>query len=206
MAAAGALGAAEQKPFSHRAHLRLKLACASCHAGAPASTAVADNNLPAEKFCRTCHPDGRTIKTPRATNLAKFNHALHVKLGNIAPLLAAAMDKGQYLSPRLAPQIRPLLNVESKVACTGCHRGLEQSDSVTPANFPAMADCLVCHNKVDNPFSCEKCHAANANLKPASHTKDYIDVHSTGKANLDKATCTVCHGRAFSCLGCHSGA
>ena len=67
-----------------------------------------------------------------------------------------------------------------------------------------MADCLVCHNKIDNPFSCEKCHTAPAvQLKPPSHTADYVDTHSSGKLQLDKPSCVICHGKEFTCLGCH---
>ncbi len=80
---------------------------------------------------------------------------------------------------------------------------MEESDRVGPANMPQMADCLVCHNKIDNPFSCEFCHAKNANLKPANHSADFLDTHTAGKLKLDKTTCAVCHGRKFTCLGCH---
>jgi len=66
-----------------------------------------------------------------------------------------------------------------------------------------MADCIVCHNQIDNPFSCDKCHASGVNLKPASHVEGFMSAHSSGKMNLDKASCTICHGRTFRCLGCH---
>jgi hypothetical protein len=41
------------------------------------------------------------------------------------------------------------------------------------------------------------------NLKPANHTADFLDSHSRKQTVLDKATCAVCHGRRFTCLGCH---
>ena len=69
--------------------------------------------------------------------------------------------------------------------------------------MPQMADCLVCHTQIDAPFSCEKCHAKDAPLKPASHVPSFLNDHTSGKLNLDKVTCTVCHGREFRCLGCH---
>jgi hypothetical protein len=31
----------------------------------------------------------------------------------------------------------------------------------------------------------------------------YLSDHTSGKLNLDKASCVVCHGRNFRCLGCH---
>jgi hypothetical protein len=66
-----------------------------------------------------------------------------------------------------------------------------------------MADCLVCHSQIDPPFSCEFCHAPGDHLKPVSHTPDFIDTHTSGKLKLDKSSCAVCHGRTFTCQGCH---
>ena len=120
-------------------------------------------------------------------------------MGNVAPVIAAAIDKGNYLTP--PGNIRALL--DTKNACEACHRGMEESDAVTSAAMPRMADCLVCHSQIENPFTCEKCHAKNANLKPANHVPQFLDTHTTGKLNLDKTTCAVCHGRSFRCLGCH---
>lgn len=192
--------AAQERPFSHRLHLDLKLECLTCHPGAAASTTAADNNLPERAVCLRCHQEA-VVKTPEPLLVSKFNHALHLKFGNIAPVIAKAIDAGSYLSP-VPAELRKQLDAAGS-ACTTCHRGLDRSEAVSKAAFPQMADCLVCHNRVDPPFSCTKCHSADARLKPASHTADYIDVHSTGKANLDKASCIVCHGRRFTCLGCH---
>ncbi|HYP13703.1 MAG TPA: hypothetical protein VEQ63_07255, partial [Bryobacteraceae bacterium] len=174
---------------------------------ATASTQASDNNLPGPKVCATCHREGGpapaitpAIKQPRASIVTKFNHALHSKLGNIAPVLARALDNDSYLS-RPPDAMRKDLN--TKEACAACHRGLPQSDEVTAAHFPAMADCLVCHNKVDPPFSCTKCHDSGAALRPANHTKDWLERHSSKGQITDKLSCAVCHGRQCTCLGCH---
>src|SRR5204862_517126 len=132
------------------------------------------------------------------TRVARFSHAQHLKMGNAAPLIAAAIDKKTYLQP--AGDIRRHLNNAN--ACQACHRGLEESDHVTSAAMPQMADCLVCHNQIDNPFSCETCHAKDGNLKPASHVAGFLNAHTSGKLQLDKASCVVCHGVNFRCLGC----
>lgn len=39
--------------------------------------------------------------------------------------------------------------------------------------------------------------------KPANHTPDFLDRHTTSKLNLDKSTGAACHGRRFTCLGCN---
>jgi hypothetical protein len=182
VAAAGALvlaltSAPAQAPkFSHRAALRKPGAqCTDCHASTAASA-----------------------KSSGKRNL-RFNHKLHLAMGNVAPVIAAAIDSGKYLSP--PDDIRRHLN--TKNPCEACHRGLEQAVQVTKANFPQMADCLVCHSNIDLPFSCEKCHVNTAVLKPASHTPDYLDLHSSKKITFDKTTCRVCHGTGFHCMGCH---
>ena len=195
-----ALGTALGAPFSHKLHLSLELECATCHVAAAGSTKASDNLLPAKAVCLPCHEDADVqIPAPPGTRVAFFSHARHLKLGNVAPQLAAAIDKRDYLQP--PGDIRRHLNTSD--ACQACHRGLPESDRVTSAAMPQMADCLVCHTEIDNPFSCEKCHAKGAPLKPASHLPGFLSDHTSGKLNLDKASCVVCHGRSFRCLGCH---
>src|SRR4029077_16283641 len=75
--------------------------------------------------------------------LKEFSHPKHLKLGNVAPVIAAAIDKGTYLGKNGA-EIRPLLNSSNQ--CEACHRNLENTEKVSRANMPQMADCLVCHN------------------------------------------------------------
>jgi hypothetical protein len=195
-ASGSAWGAA---PFSHRIHLALKLECVVCHTAAPRSTQVEDNLLPSRQICLECHEDA-AIPARIPVRISKFSHELHLRMGNIAPILAAAIDHNNYLQP--AGDIRPHLN--TKNACEACHRGLEQSDRVTRAALPQMADCLVCHTQIEPPFSCQDCHPKDAQLAPASHdTPHFLDAHSSGRLQLDKSTCAVCHGRVFQCMGCH---
>lgn len=174
-----------QKPFNHSEALAKGAECLSCHAQQKDATSLGD----ARK--------GKVLKD--------FNHAFHLKFGSVAPLLRAALDTKRYLaSPNHVniPALRAQL--ETRNACQACHRGLEQATgALTKANFPHMEDCLVCHTKIDNPFSCADCHPKAMNLKPANHAPDFLDRHTTGKLDLDKTTCASCHGRRFTCLGCH---
>ena len=192
-------GAATAQPFPHRVHLAAKLDCAVCHVAALSSTQVADNLLPKPEVCLKCHKTAQ-IGVPRPTRLARFDHQLHLKLGNIAPVIGAALDKKTYLSTPPA-DLRAQLNTQ--IPCEACHRGLETSDQPARSDLPQMADCLVCHSQIDPPYSCEFCHAKGVSLKPISHTPDFLDTHTSGKLGLDKTTCAVCHGRHFRCLGCH---
>jgi hypothetical protein len=186
-------------PFSHRKHLATGVPCAQCHEAAATSVKADDNLLPAIAVCGGCHGPGE-IKEPARLTLSRFNHQLHVSTPKLGDIVAAAIRAGSYLGP--VPE-----GLEEQLAgsdeCTACHRGLRDSDQVTKAAFPNMAECLVCHRDVDPPFSCGKCHSSGDHLKPASHTPDFLEAHSRPGARPEKQSCQVCHGRKFTCLGCH---
>jgi hypothetical protein len=155
--------------FSHRMHTSMGLGCTSCHVAAPASTRASDNLLPTRDVCLSCHGDV-TIKQPRVTAVAHFNHELHLKIRT----------------------------------CTQCHHEIETSEATSKANFPGMTECISCHTQVDIPDSCYKCHDKSMRLIPSDHATDFIDSHSRVKHSVDqKQACEVCHGRSFTCAGCH---
>ncbi len=171
--------------FSHKDALEKKIGCLTCHAQQKTATGLSDKHK------------GKVLKD--------FNHALHLSLGNLAPVIAGAIDRKQYLgSPNKIDILKLRADLITQNPCQACHRGLELATGPpTKANFPHMEDCLVCHSKVDAPFSCPQCHTPAMNLKPANHAPDFLDRHTTGKLTLDKTTCASCHGRRFTCLGCH---
>jgi hypothetical protein len=195
--------------FSHRRHLALAaMDCQDCHFSATISRHASENNLPKPETCLSCHDGIHAMRheNPSAAYVFRrlpktlhFNHQQHLALGNVAPALAAAVDDARYLGS--AAGVREHLETEN--ACEACHRGLRESDVTGQIHYPQMADCLVCHSAIDPPFSCELCHTKEAKIKPASHTRDYIDVHSSRNAKLDKPSCTICHGKGFRCMGCH---
>ena len=200
MLAAGAVlaGAAD---FSHKLHLKLIPKCTDCHSSVATSTKVEDNLLPTASACTRCHQgQGVVIREPEPTTLARFSHEQHLKFGNVSKVIASAIDRKTYLSAG-GDLLRRHLDTQNP--CGACHRGLEESDVVTHANLPQMADCLVCHSKIDPPDSCATCHSKTMVLKPLSHDEGLFSNHSSGRLKLDKTTCAVCHGRRFTCLGCH---
>jgi hypothetical protein len=202
LAAAG--WAAPHRPFSHKYHLTLITGCEVCHAAAPASTSASDNLLPQATACVTCH-DEVNIKERRKLNVQKFNHAKHLEVGKkIAPAILAAIEAKTYLA---APGDRASY-LKTGNPCADCHIGIETSENIDArpegkAHFPHMADCLVCHDKIDPPKSCKLCHGTETSLKPASHTDDWEDRHAKPAAKIDKTGCAVCHGRTLHCGECH---
>ncbi len=199
---------AQEWTFPHKPHLERGLECQACHAAAPASQEAGDHLLPDGQLCGACH-NGRTAPEIDAAPLAqreptqrsyRFSHRFHLGLGNAAPLIAEAIDSGDYHGK--PGDARRHLDTEN--ACAACHRGLEESSAVdSRLHLPRMGDCIVCHTAVDNPFTCGNCHVEGAELMPPDHTREFIDQHSTGKVELDKQSCLPCHGRNFACMGCH---
>jgi len=195
--------AAPKRPFSHKYHLTQVTACENCHTAAPTSTKAADDLIPDKSACATCH-DEVEIGSARPTGVQKFNHAKHVPMGSVAPLIAAAIKNKSYLgvNPPTAASL-----AAANDACTGCHHGIAESESVphdkpNKHHFPQMADCLTCHNKISPPDSCSQCHVPTApNFRPTSHTTEFSDKHSD--KTLSKVGCASCHGRKFTCKGCH---
>jgi hypothetical protein len=192
-----------QPVFSHRNHLApTGLTCVTCHGSALESASSEDDNRPPSRACTGCHGERygeQARSSPRPQRTYRFNHKLHLGFGNLAPLLASAIDRGSYLGD--GASLRPLL--ETGEPCLACHRGVKQADLATSDQLPRMADCLVCHSNVDPPFSCGFCHTQDAVLQPPSHTKDFADRHSRPAEVPDKSGCKVCHGRRFTCMGCH---
>lgn len=204
----------ENLKFSHRFHLtQAKATCLDCHTAVVSSSSASDNNLPLEETCLQCHNGTKARKECTLCHIDpekakpfesphrdfRFNHQRHLQFGNLAPLLASAIDQGSYLGR--AGNIRKHLDTNNP--CTACHRGLRETDFSSLNNLPQMADCLVCHTEIDPPFSCSFCHTPQAQIKPAGHTPDYIDSHSSTGFELDKPSCTICHGTNFRCMGCH---
>jgi c(7)-type cytochrome triheme protein len=196
----------ENFDFSHPLHLQAGARCPDCHASAVSSAVSGDRNLPAQKACRACHNEPQAFalealdRLPTPPRPARFSHKQHVALSKIASTLAYAIDNGEYLGA--GKDIRPLLNTED--ACAACHRGLDRDEHAGAAHLPRMADCLVCHDRIDPPASCAKCHTEPAaKLKPATHAPGFLEQHADSASGLEKSACKGCHGTRFQCQGCH---
>lgn len=122
-----------------------------------AQSTVIERETPfAPEVCGDCHGKAILDLAPAPhSDVAKFSHARHAELGNVAPAILAAIREGRYAGPADG-QLRA--DLESATPCEACHRGLRRSDTVSLAALPRMADCLVCHSRADPPRSCLKCH------------------------------------------------
>lgn len=160
--------------------------------GAPFSHQL---HLTLVKDCVTCHATAAISTRAEDNNLprAEVCRDCHDDVSIQAPRETLVIKFDHQFHMKLA----------GKQGCMFCHKGLNESPAASKAAYPPMTDCLVCHNKIENPFSCETCHSPKANLKPASHSADWIDRHNRKTTVLDKPSCVPCHGVNFRCLGCH---
>jgi hypothetical protein len=140
--------------------------------------------------CVTCH-----VEAPRSTKVAD-------QLRPGAGLCAKCHPDSRTFAPRaraelLVAKFSHAQHVKLQ-RCEQCHGGVVR-DAAKP--FPPMADCLICHNRIDPPYSCETCHEDVKALTPASHDAKWVDTHTDPK--IAKQDCASCHGRNFRCQGCH---
>ena len=81
-----------------------------------------------------------TLAAPGPSLVSRFDHARHLKMGNLATTVSHAIDSGNYLFPPGA--LKGELNAAND--CTACHRGLAEPDNPGRSALARMADCLVC--------------------------------------------------------------
>ena len=165
--------AASAADFSHRAHLAMKMECATCHVSVSKSTRVEDNNLPPASVCSQCH-DEVAIKQPRVLPLAKFPHSKHV-----AAIPCLTCHKGIDKS-----EVTSLANFPAMSQCIACH-----GPGNAPADIPDS--CYFCHIK-----TMKLTPETHGQGWVDAHSRTHRDV-------AEKQSCQVCHGRNFRCAGCH---
>jgi len=149
---------AQPYAFAHRTHLELKLECARCHPAISAATAPDRTRMFSPEACGECHGKGiLDLRPAPESTVAHFSHRRHAELGNVAPVILAAIRQGRYQG-EVDDRLRS--DLQTADPCQACHRGLARSDEVTRDALPRMGDCLVCHSNDDPPRSCLKCHAS----------------------------------------------
>ncbi len=141
--------------FSHQRHLALKLNCAYCHEDAPESTRAADNLIPREEACATCHAIERDkpMKEVATGEPPAKCSACHPNWNGEGPLARVEIP---------APSIKfnHKLHVDNKIRCQTCHGDLaaDKIDLATRAQRPRMPHCLECHDGKTAPSACTTCH------------------------------------------------
>lgn len=130
--AAGSTLVAQPYEFGHRTHLTMRVACARCH------------------------PDSPKRTRPPAAGEATFSSDACLDCHG-----PAILNLHLSLKPPIA-HFNHALHLRLKdQTCESCHHKLLESDRVTDALNPKMAECAVCHDEVDQFESCTLCHAVD---------------------------------------------
>ena len=219
--------------FDHAAHLAAGgTTCEGCHAAATTSTAAADDLMPGEGACRSCHAIDRTqpLKVVVAGKPAARCDACHVGwTGAIGA--AGGGDLPRVVVPRPNIKFNHQQHAARGVGCEVCHAQVARQALATEADLPRMALCLGCHGGGPRQPTarCGACHltlpdgrlkvnlavggplatAITGQLAPSgslrgfdAHTGSFRTDHKA--AGRDEAYCLTCHRRS-ECLDCHNG-
>jgi hypothetical protein len=202
--------------FSHARHLAKKIECDFCHDKAATSRHAADNLLPGEDVCATCHMIDREHpeRTGKSVTACAACH----------PGFRVGAEVARVVVPPPNLKFDHAVHAERGVACTQCHDRLDRVDLATRAQLPEMSQCLRCHDSrrapLHAPSRCATCHltrpdntvetafasgtlAPSGKLRGDAHTLEFRTRHAAVAANDDRY-CANCHRQDF-CLACHNG-
>jgi hypothetical protein len=93
------------------------------------------------------------------------------------------------------------------VSCTACHYRPAHQDGNTFT--PPMESCFNCHGVAHGPAGelavaeCEACHTPSFDLRPNSHTEDWVETPHADRAKADTNQCMMCHDAPVDCDQCH---
>jgi len=177
--------------FNHAYHvLEEELECDTCHGGAETSSAGQDNLLPSMEVCGDCHD-----------------------IEDEDECATCHMDPDD---PEEVPRIQDYSqkfsherHVTAGLECQDCHEAVALKEEVGEYLLPGMLECQDCHDRKNASLECESCHMPEDELRPPSHTPDFVHAHSDLARNnahetFSSFTCQTCHDDNF-CQDCHQG-
>ncbi len=172
----------DNKPFkfSHKQHMAEEMVCADCHVGVEESTSGMDNLMPDKAVCLDCH-EGEEI-------------------GNFDLVIAVESYSKKFSHQQ---------HLAADNDCAKCHYEVSQKEEAFPYVLPTMVECMSCHEQQAVSVGCATCHLPFENLKPISHTVNFIHNHAD-IARMDAMeisadmSCMTCHDQQY-CQDCHEG-
>jgi hypothetical protein len=170
--------------FSHEFHIdTIGAGCTDCHTTVEESQSAADNLLPTMDTCGGCHD----VEDDQSCTQCHYE------------------DEETWVAFENPPRdllFSHQLHVEKlEQNCQACHRGVEKVEYASKANLPVMTDCTQCHDDRQAPLECTNCHVSTLNLRPVSHSPDFLVTHKR-TARIDRIECATCHVET-DCQQCH---
>ncbi len=207
--------------FSHTDHLqRDKLSCDYCHEDAPGSTSAADNLIPREEACTTCHeidraqPDKKVDQGKAPATCVTCHPGWHG--------MDVSAQPPRVVAPAPNLKFNHKIHADRKVRCQTCHGDLVKQgvQLATRAQLPRMETCLQCHDGKTAPDACTTCHVSDLGglVKTSYSEGDLVpsgvlrgDAHDLSwrtnhkaVAQADQKYCANCHKKDY-CTQCHNG-
>lgn len=173
----------EQQPFefSHKLHVvDEEIECTTCHEMAESSTTGKDNLIPTKEICLDCHDED--------------------EIGNPATVPPITDYRDLFSHQR---------HLASDLKCETCHESVMERTDITPSVLPDMKNCMNCHERKSVSKDCYICHSQKEDLRPVSHSPNFIHNHSDLARNATtdvsgNKDCALCHKKRF-CQDCHEG-
>jgi len=208
--------------FSHKKHLAKRIECDFCHEKAPGSRNAADDLIPDEEVCSTCHEIDRAHPEKRSPKLAARGLANDCALCH--PGFTPGAEVARVVMPAPNLKFDHKVHVDKKIECTRCHGDLSKIELADRTQLPAMELCLSCHDSRKAPLHaasrCTTCHPSrydgtletrfpsgtltpSGTLRGDAHTLTFRTDHKA-VARDDEGYCLSCHRRDF-CQSCHNG-
>jgi hypothetical protein len=208
--------------FSHAKHLAKKIECDFCHEKAPGSRRSADDLIPVEEVCSTCHAIDRAHPEKLSPKLAARGLANDCALCH--PGFRPGAEVARVVMPAPNLKFDHKAHVDKKITCTRCHGDLSEVQVATRAQLPMMGLCLDCHDSRRAPqhasSRCTTCHPARPDntletsfpsgtltpsglLRGDAHTLEFRTDHAA-VAREGEGYCLSCHRQDY-CLSCHNG-
>lgn len=179
--------------FDHKAHVARGPACIDCHADAETKDSA---GMPTAEACMECHEEIEE-KAPPEKRIASFLDPVTKK------------PRWSYVTKQ-SDEVRfsHVAHAKEKVACIDCHRGISESQAVSPALAQTMDDCTQCHAAKGASNACATCHSViGTETPPPNHDRLWEVRHGQifrRGAPADRTEdCSMCHTQS-SCVKCHA--
>lgn len=177
--------------FSHKLHVvDNEIECQTCHSQAENSLTGSDNLLPDMETCGDCH------------DIEDENNCKQCHSNPEEPQAVPRIEKYSKKFPHQK-------HLATGLTCDNCHGDIKELESTVAQILPTMTECIACHQEKTASTQCETCHLPNENLKPLSHSPNFIHTHSDLARNdatdiSGNKKCSTCHQTNF-CQDCHEG-
>ena len=183
-------------PPAAEAHL-----CNVCHAGALKSTQATDNLLPNPAVCAAAIKTQNRSRLPRVYTCRNSTTPCTRSSVTSAPTIAKAVDSGAYLG-KPADVHRPDLNTYKCLCRLPSRAWIAPTKSATRISRTWRIVSSATTKSTLRSVAKSVTSSSRRSSLPPTRTTGSIATRRRRCPRICQS-CAVCHGRRFTCLGCH---